>query len=400
MILERRLRIAMVCPFGLRPKATASARALPMAAALCARGHDARLFLPPWDDPDAPTQNTCQLQSGVNVWQAGRRGPVPMFGGLARQVLAFRPDVIHVFKPIGYSGAFAMLAEARRAFGSGCPWLLDMDDWEGPGGWADVLGYPGWKRRMVTWQENWCLRRAGAVTVASEALRILAWGQGGAPERVWHVPNGLGRPLDRPAREDVEAKRASLGLSGPSVLLYTRFAEFPPEWPVAFLARLRGLVAGIRLLVVGEGLHGEEARLLAAARAAGLGSEIIVAGWVAPADLPPLVCSASLAIVPFADSLVSRTKSSVKLLELMSLGMPVLASALGENILYLGNGTAGRLLEGLDADVWAHAAAGVLGDAAERSRLGEAARRRVREHYLWSHLVERVESAYAFVLGR
>ena len=45
------LRIALIAPFGLRPKGTASARALPLGQALAARGHHVRLIVPPWDDP-------------------------------------------------------------------------------------------------------------------------------------------------------------------------------------------------------------------------------------------------------------------------------------------------------------------------------------------------------------
>src|SRR4029078_9194650 len=47
------MRIALLAPFGLQPKGTVQARILPLAHALGARGHQVRVVIPPWDDPDA-----------------------------------------------------------------------------------------------------------------------------------------------------------------------------------------------------------------------------------------------------------------------------------------------------------------------------------------------------------
>lgn len=41
----------MLGTFGLRPKGTMSARALPLAQELAGRGWRVRLALPPWDSP-------------------------------------------------------------------------------------------------------------------------------------------------------------------------------------------------------------------------------------------------------------------------------------------------------------------------------------------------------------
>ncbi|MER3458571.1 MAG: glycosyltransferase family 1 protein, partial [Chloroflexota bacterium] len=46
------MRIAMIGPFGLRPKGTIAARALPLAQTLAARGHAVTLILPPWSWPE------------------------------------------------------------------------------------------------------------------------------------------------------------------------------------------------------------------------------------------------------------------------------------------------------------------------------------------------------------
>src|SRR5690349_1457394 len=50
---NKAMRIAMLAPFGLQPKATVSARMVPLAQALARRGHMVRVIIPPWDDPSA-----------------------------------------------------------------------------------------------------------------------------------------------------------------------------------------------------------------------------------------------------------------------------------------------------------------------------------------------------------
>jgi len=105
-------------------------------------------------------------------------------------------------------------------------------------------------------------------------------------------------------------------------------------------------------------------------------------------------------VMPFADCLLTRTKSSVKLLELMGLGIPVVASAVGENVHYLGYGEAGRLIAGLESEQWAATVADLLESPAERQRLATAALQRLNEHYVWDKVADRVEDAYRSVWPR
>jgi len=391
-------RLAFVCPFGLKPKATVAVRALPMAAALVQRGHAVALFVPPWDDSRASGQR--QERDGVPVVQVSTAGGHPAtLARMVKEVLHFRPDVVHFFRPKGYPTAIAQLWHWRRLLGGGSALVLDADDWEGPGGWNDVLPYPRWQKRLFAAQERWAYRHADAVTVASEALRTIALSLGVPGERAFHVPNALPQPLREPDPAAVIAVRRALGLDGETVLLYTRFVEFPPEWPLTFLAQLRQLRPGAKLLVLGEGLQGQHELLRSAARGQGVGTELVLAGWPGRESMPAYVRAAGVAVVPFEDSLLARTKSSYKLLELMSLATPIVASAVGENVPYLGYGEAGMLLEpGLNAGKWALAVAELLADAPRCEQLSRAAAARLRREYLWPRLVGRVEQAYECIL--
>jgi hypothetical protein len=46
------MHVVMVDPFGLRPHGTVSQRAVPLAKALAAQGHDVEVVLPRWSCPE------------------------------------------------------------------------------------------------------------------------------------------------------------------------------------------------------------------------------------------------------------------------------------------------------------------------------------------------------------
>ena len=60
------MNVVMVGPFGLWPRTTMGARALPMAKALAARGHAVTILLPPWQNPEEAIDYLLQ-PSGFSV---------------------------------------------------------------------------------------------------------------------------------------------------------------------------------------------------------------------------------------------------------------------------------------------------------------------------------------------
>ncbi|HEY74656.1 MAG TPA: glycosyltransferase family 4 protein [Thermoflexia bacterium] len=379
------MQIAMVGPFGLRPRGTMSVRALPMARALARRGHRVVLLLPPWQNPE--DAGRCWEEDGVLVENIVLPSlPSPLFHlvvalRLARRALTVRPDVIHLFKPKAYSGLAHRLLAHRlpRRFRL----VVDTDDWEGPGGWNDLAPYTPAQRLFFARQERWGLTHADAVTVASRTLESLVWAMGVSPMHVFYVPNGIPDP-------DLRAVPSS----EPVILLYTRFFEFPVERVVELLRRVRARIPSARLLVVGKGLFGEEDDLLRESRRAGLGDAVEYVGWVEPHRLGAVFSRAALAIYPFDDTLVNRAKCPVKLLDLLAAGMPVVAEAVGEVREAIRHGETGWLVEPGDVERLAGAVVRLLEEASLRQRLGEAAAREVRLQRSWDRLVEVVEQAY------
>ncbi len=385
--------IVMIAPFGLAPKATTRARALPLAAALVARGWRATLLVPPWDDRERSGQSW--VEDGVTIRHIALPRRLETAGIVHRLRAAIRdlaPDLVHVFKPKGH-GALAALGLERR-----CPLIVDTDDWEGAGGWNDSDRYSPAQRALFAWQERALPRRAIAVTAASRALEGQAWGFGIAPERVTYLPNGLTTKRHgdwASARAAAPQARRDLGLGdAPTILLYTRFVEFAPLRPVAILRATRERVPEARLLVVGHGFHGEEGALFAAAREAGLAGAIVHRPWAEWAALPPTLAAGDVAILPYDDTLINRAKCSVKTLDLMAAARPIVADPVGQNRDYLVAGVSGLLPDVGDPAAFGAAVADLLLDPERRAALGAAAEQRAWSEFAWDRLVTRVEAIY------
>jgi glycosyltransferase involved in cell wall biosynthesis len=150
-----------------------------------------------------------------------------------------------------------------------------------------------------------------------------------------------------------------------------------------------------RLLVVGKGLFGEEQVLIDGARQRGWRDQIEYLGWVEPAKLPDVFARAGVAVYPFDDTLINRTKCAMKLIDLLAAGVPVVADAVGQNVEYIRHNETGVLAPSGDVGAMAGAVVELLNERRRARILGAAAAKDVRERFGWERLVVRVERAYA-----
>ena len=396
----------MLAPFGIRPKGTLLARMLPLAQALNRRGHCVVIVAPPVSNPE---------DAGTRVDHAGVvviHTPLPMLSGpagvamqvisLVRAALHEQPAILHVFKPKGYSGL------AARAIHMGYPQLplvVDTDDWEGWGGWNDLLPYPYAAKLLFAWQERDLPRCAAAVTVASRTLETQVWGFGVPPGRVVLVANGAESGERRIQNSKFEIQNSELRTQNSelktqplTLLLYTRFWEFDMRALVVALVAIAGRGPQVRVLVVGRGERGEERELLRLAARAGIGALIDYRGWVEPQAIPALLTSVDVALVPLADTLINRARGLAKLLELMQAGLPIVAHAVGQAGEYLEHGVSGLLVPPGDTAAFVRAALALLDDPTLRQRLGAGAQMRATARYSWDRIAEDAQRAYQMAL--
>jgi glycosyltransferase involved in cell wall biosynthesis len=414
------MRIVMLAPFGIRPKGTLAARMLPLAQALVRRGHQVVIVAPPVHNSDDAA--TCVEYEGVPVIHTA----APRAPGVAQQTLALlqetlrqRPDVVHLFKPKGYAGLAALALHHLRP---ALPLVVDTDDWEGPGGWNDLLPYPSAAKRLFAWQERDLLRRADAITVASRALETLVWSMGIAPERVFYLPNGV-RPSTlnlqpstfnpqpstlnlqpstfnpQPSTLNLQPSTFNPQPSTFNLLLYTRFWELDVREVVAALVGVAARCPNVRLIIVGKGERGEENELLRLVQRTGLASFVDYRGWLMPDHIPATLAEADVALMPMRDTLINRARGLAKLLELMGAGLPIVASRVGQAAEYLEHGVSGWLVPPENPGALAEAVLRLIGDADLRQRLGIGAQYAARQ-YSWDLLAPISEQAYAQAVNR
>jgi len=401
----------MIGLFGLRPKGTMSSRALPLAQALAARGHRVDIIMPPWSYPQDSGRDW--EEDGVSIHNITLPPRLPFlrqdFGELsraaqdaiwrllitwrlARRALASRPDVVHCFKPKGYAGlaalAFWFLKRLRL---TRARLVVDSDDWEGKGGWNEIEPYTRLQRRFFAWQERWGLTHCDALTVASRALETIVWSLGAAPGKVFYVPNGVVSGFESNTQYPISNIQFT---NHPTVLLYTRFFEFQAERVVGIFQRVLAEVPEARLLVVGKGFFGEEERLRELMQEAGMADHLVYVDWVETDALPAYFAAADVAIYPYDDTLINRTKCSVKLIDLMAAGVAVVADDVGQNGEYIEHGASGLLVPTGDTAAFAGSVVELLRDEHLRAKLGKGAQGRVFGEFDWRKLVERVEKAY------
>ena len=388
------LRIAMLAPFAVHgPKGTTRWRVMPLARSLAALGHTVRVVVPPYDSPAEAGKSW--LDQGVEVVnlklpRGGAQSRVlPLVAGLVRETAAWQPDVIHSFKPKGYTGLAAAWLTRR-----GYVVVQDSDDWEA--GWNVAAGYPRAWQQLFARQERCGLRDAAAVTVAGRWLERFAIRLRGDARGVFYLPNGIemGRFGSFSCSQEAMVPPLTLPHSIKRVLLYTRFGETTPAaiWRVWSMVLAQRPAA--QLVVVGDGSTGEGQALARLAAMAGASHGIVLLGWQPPQVLPGLLASMDGALFPVLDSPLTRAKSPMRLLDVLAAGVPAATQAVGEYGSYVVDGETGLLTAPGDATALAAAVVRLLDDVQLARRLGAEAARRTAVDHAWPRLAEAALAAY------
>ena len=396
------LKLVFVAPFGIRPKGTVIARMLPLAVELQALGHSVVIVAPPYTNPeDSGKTEVLRGVRLVNIRLSFAWKPVAawlMAWRMFCAALAERPAVVHLFKPKGYGGVAVMLMLCARRLGLRMPQIMvDTDDWEGRGGMNDLHDYSSLEKRVFAFQEQWLLPRAAAVTVASRGLEVMVAALGVPAGSLFYLPNCVQNTA--PGNGLWVRQKLGIPVESPVVLLYTRFFEFSQEKLHAVFAELFQRVPAVRFLVVGKGRNNEEELLFLAARAKGFSRALVMAGWVEPKELPDYLAAGDVAIYPFADTRINRTKCPAKITELLLAEVAVVADHVGQLAEYVRPGLSGELC---DPDDWlemASKAADLLHDPARRKSLAKAGRSRMLADFRWEAQAVSLSRYYRKILA-
>lgn len=255
---------------------------------------------------------------------------------------------------------------------------------------STVHGFTGGdlKGRLYERAQQFLLRRYDAVVAVSRPLELFLRQRGIRPERLRLIPNAF--KLDRPALPRNQAReRLGLPPAGTVIGWVGRLSqEKAPEVMLEALGRLGSDHWAASFVGDGPDLPG----LIRFAEQLGIADRV---RWIGT------VPNAAETFAAF-DLLVqsSRTEGTpMVLLEAMTIGVPVVATAVGGVPDLLGNGAAGWLVEPGDPDALASAMRQALTDTSLRSAKVAAARQRATTEYDPESWLSSYEAVYRQVVG-
>jgi glycosyltransferase involved in cell wall biosynthesis len=248
---------------------------------------------------------------------------------------------------------------------------------------------PRWMKHAL----NLANRFTTAIFANSEAVRrdVLAH-ERVRPERIVVIPNGV--VLEQFGRERPEVLRHELGLERAGVVLVTvanLHAVKGHEELLQAVARLRDRHPDLHLLLPGRD-RGMLPRLRAIIGELALDGQVSVLGE--RNDIPRLLAAADIFVHPSREEGFSNA-----ILEGMSAGKPVVATAVGGNPEAVRDGVDGLLVPPRDPDALAAAIDRLASDRALRERMGESGRQRIATEFSMARMIERFAAWYESLSG-
>jgi len=316
----------------------------------------------------------------VHLGASGRQGQLPALRRLVR--LARGADLVHV------TGWDASLWGRLAGIFAGRPVVMA----EHTPGREHQVGPTGAPRGPYIAAHNRVLDPLTAATViCAEWQRDLLEGEGVAPAKMTYIPNGV--PVDSLRRQAQQGlTRAALGIPTEAKVV-AHVARFTPqkrqELTVSTVARLREELGDVRAVFAGSGPELERVQALAAEQGADwalfLGRQENVASVFALADL---------AVLPS-----SGEAMPMSIIEAIGVGVPIVASDVGDVGRLLERTGAGLHVPADDHDALYRACRDVLADPGLRARLAAAADE-ARVEVDAGTMVRRYEELFGDLLGR
>ncbi len=329
----------------------------------------------------------------IDLIPLDRKPSLPAFFRNTSTLLALAgwADVVHFQKCHHYAAIPAVIA----AYVKGKPLHYDWDDWEEKI-WYESCGR-GLHSRFIGISFK-VLERvlpvlSDSVSCASEHLRQLTSRFGVKEEFIFDAP--VGADLDK-FRPDIDGApiRKKYGISGDEQLVLYIGQLHGAQYADLFIkaANIVSLrCAHVKFMIVGEGFM--EWKLRQTTHELGLGEKLIFSGSIAHDEMPFYIAAATICVAPFEDTLVTRCKSPLKIVEYMASGKTIVASQVGDVTRMLGG--VGILTPAGDFHAIAKAILLALGNQDLRRNLEGASRRRAELKYNWVQTAAAVLAAYA-----
>lgn len=292
-------------------------------------------------------------------------------------------DVVWVNRAYPYTTLLETIAgtDLRRL-------AVDMEDWDGFGGYASFARLYDPRGMMLTLSEGILPRRAGLVPVVSRLLGERMLGLGVSQEKLVCVPNGFDEDFFRPSTSS-KTVREELGLDDSPVVMYTstfwKFESSQHETAISAFQGIARKVPDVKILVIGHG----NLDLRQSVESAGLAKNLVFTGYVPRKRTPELMAAADVGLHVISSHPYHIASSPMVVPEYMAMGKAIVAPPIGELVTMLGGGC-GVLTKSSGPTELADKTVSLLRDEGLRAELGAKARERAVNEFSYRVLADRV----------
>ncbi len=320
----------------------------------------------------------------IRYWREPLVPALPANAAIFRES-AKEDTIVLINRANPYTSTVAMLGRRK-----GTPLIVDMEDWDGYGGYSSYVGAYGPKGLMLTFFENLFPRQGSLVLAVSHLLYSRMAALGVPKERLLYLPNGYDDDLFDPSIAGTKVRdRFSLGDS-PVVIYMSTFWKFERELHRTALDAFRMVLEEqprAKMLMLGRGDLSVDS--LIAER--GLGGSVIKTGFISRRELAQFISAADVALHVISSHPYHQASSPMVVSEYMAMEKPVVAPRVGELAYALGDG-AGLLVDRVEPRLLAEGVTRLLSDGGAREKIGRRARERARKEYSYARLAERLRS--------
>ena len=244
-----------------------------------------------------------------------------------------------------------------------------------------------WRVEIIRNLQRFYARNAHVVITPSNYVKSLVVGWGVPDERVQVIYNALTEAVRVDATQ--EAAKAQLGFEFPTVMTVARlYAWKNIDQLIDLVPQIH---AAAKLVIVGDGP--EQDALEQRARDQGVAERVVFVGRVPHAQVPLYLRAADVFVLNTQYEGLSHT-----LLEVRSLGVPIVTTAVGGNFEVIEHDKTGILTPLDDLAAMAAAINELLAAPEKGERLSAAARHGL-DYYVWSRLVGETESVLQRLAG-
>jgi len=385
------MKIAMLAPFAVEPKGTVNARIIPLAKELVKMGHNATVIVMPHDN--LKYSGLAFEKEGVKIENLiiKKSTHIQKFNLAvlaARRVSQLKPDFVHIFAPVRYPGIAAMII---RIF-TRIPIIVDIDDWDGKGGWNEVIKIPFLWKKFIDFQENYILKHAEAITVASRTLESRVWGLGINPSYVRYIPNC--------PRLQPEISYKKISNWKPKSVFYAGYMTANWDDADILLDAIKILSSQRINLQWNMVIHGEHrVHFIKASSQIASYNNIKIYDRLDYPDFLSIMDQSYLVVYPCRDMLIRRAKCSARVADAMAMGKAVVTGRVGQNTEYIDHLISGYLVEPGDSNALADGIKFLLEKPNLVEKIGEAARNKILAKFQWKDYALKLEDIYFQVLN-